>query len=66
MTGYNDGDTYEKAIYEICNKKGILPKNFSRAGAGQGVDIKFVHLNKIVNLEVKLDCRTDYGQRKLK
>lgn len=65
MAGYNRGDAYEEKIEQICRKKGILPLDFSRAGAGSGADIIFVHHGNKNILEVKADLKADYGQRKL-
>lgn len=66
MTDYNEGDAYEREIYEICEQRGVLLPGFTRAGAGGGIDIKLQHYGRATNLEVKLDLRADYGQRYLK
>lgn len=63
--GYNKGDSYESVIFEIFKKKGLLPHNFARAGAGGGVDIQFLYRSRLCNLEVKLDLKADYGQKTL-
>jgi hypothetical protein len=41
--GYNRGDSYEEIIFNILQKKQLLAPNSSRAGAGTGTDIKFIH-----------------------
>ncbi|WP_413164288.1 hypothetical protein ACL6C3_00360 [Capilliphycus salinus ALCB114379] len=64
--GYNKGDAYEQLIFNILQQKGFLSPNATRAGAGTGVDIKFLHNSGEHNLEVKLDLNADYGQKMLR
>lgn len=64
--GYNKGDIYEHTIFLILQTKKILSKDSTRAGAGGGADIKFLHKSQECNLEVKLDLKADYGQKMLK
>ncbi len=59
-SGYNKGDAYEQVIFNILQHKGFLSPNATRAGAGTGVDIKFLHNSGEHNLEVKLDLKADY------
>lgn len=66
VTGYNKGDTYEEKIFEICVKRGIVPKNFKRGGAGNSPDIEFIHRGTTNTLEVKADTKADYGQKTLR
>lgn len=63
---YNLGDEYEEKIVNLMSKKGLLPRGFSRAGAGGGLDAKFVHQKKEYNLEIKKDLLADYGQKMVK
>ncbi|MFY7804681.1 MAG: hypothetical protein ACOVQ7_14765 [Limnoraphis robusta] len=65
-SGYNKGDAYEQVIFNILQQKGFLSPNATRAGAGTGVDIKFLHNSGEHNLEVKLDLNADYGQKMLR
>lgn len=64
--GYNVGDSYEETIFQICLKRKILPKNFRRGRAGNSADIKFIHMGKAHNLEIKVDLKADFGQKMLK
>jgi hypothetical protein len=66
MMGYNRGDSYERVIFDIFQQKGLLSPNSTRAGAGGGPDIRFIHNSRESRLEVKLDLRADYGQKMLK
>lgn len=63
---YNRGDAYEKTIFDILNSKGLTPKNSSRAGAGNGTDVVFLHNGGEFNLEVKNGKSADYGQSMIK
>ncbi len=63
---YNKGDDYEEKIFQICEKKKILARNFNRAGASDQSDIKILHQGKEFNVEIKADENADYGQKYLK
>lgn len=64
--GYNKGDSYEQNIFDLLNARGLLALNSTRAGAGNSIDIKFLHNFQEYNLEIKLDLEADYGQKMLK
>jgi len=64
--GYNKGDSYEQNIFDLLISKKLISTNSIRAGAGNSIDIKFLHNFQEYNLEVKLDLEADYGQKMLK
>jgi len=63
---YNLGDEYEYRIFTILKKKGLIPTDARRAGAGGGSDAYFIHRGKRYNLEIKKDLQADYGQKMLR
>ena len=62
VTGDNKGHKYEKQIEDILKKKRI-PMTQGPAGSGGGTDMKILHNNKEITLEIKNNVKDpDYGQ----